>query len=85
MLASAQDVEHACQLPSQSSELLGIPIEHASSFQFLSALLDEHVEHHEGCIPIASHSPLSAAASLVFHETQHYVSTRSCHAVHRCE
>lgn len=75
MLASAQDVENARQLRSQSFELLDVPIKYASSFKFLAALLDDHFEHPENCTPIVSDGLLGATAPLVIHETQYDLST----------
>jgi hypothetical protein len=82
MLASAQDVENARQLCSQSFELLDVPIKYASSFKFPAALLDDHFEHPENRPPIVSHGPLVVASPLVIHETQYNISTGSCHSVH---
>lgn len=75
MLASAQDVENARQLRSQSFELLDVPIKYAPSFKFLAALLDDHFEHPENCTPIVSDGLLGATAPLVIHETQYDLST----------
>ena len=65
MLASAQDVENARQLRSQSFELLDVPTKYASSFEFPAALLDDHFEYPEHSIPIVSNGSLGAVASLI--------------------